>query len=117
MCRKERFDMRKRQENKKNRNKKEKPVKDDSTFSIPNIVAEPKTQKEKDDKTRQVNREKNEIYLEAKYLDSIQKLSSTDLGKSTLKARSPANNTLISEFSFKKISCLPIAFAVIGNCS
>jgi len=72
--------MKKRQVNKKNRHKMKKPVKDDSTFSTPNIVAEPKTQKEKDDKIRQVNREKNEIFLETKHLVSIQKLSSVDLG-------------------------------------
>lgn len=59
---------------------KEKPVKDDSTFSTPNIVAEPKTEKAKNAKIRQVNKEKNEIFLESKYLDSIQKLSSVDLG-------------------------------------
>lgn len=79
-CRKQYIDMKKRQENKKNRNKKEKPIKDDSTFSTPKIVAEPKTEKEKKDKIRHVNREKNELFLEERYLDSIQKLSSFDLG-------------------------------------
>ena len=57
-----------------------KPVKDDSTFSTPNIVAEPKTEKGKKAKIRQVNREKNEIDLEVTYLHNIQKLISTDLG-------------------------------------
>ena len=72
--------MKKRQENKKNRNKKEKPKKDNSPFSVPEIVAEPKTEKEKKDKIRQINRQNNEVDLERKYLDNIQKLSSIDLG-------------------------------------
>ena len=80
MCRKEHFDMKKRQQNKKNKNKNNKSITDDSTFSTPEIVAEPKTKKAKKAKIKQVNREKNEIDLEVTYLNKIQKLSSTDLG-------------------------------------
>ena len=72
--------MEKRQQNKKIRNKSKKPIKDDSTFSTPKIVAEPKTEKEKKAKIRQINKEKNETLLEVNYLDNIQKLSSVDLG-------------------------------------
>lgn len=72
--------MEKRQQNKKNRNKNKKTIKDDSTFSTPKIVAEPKTKKAKNAKIRRVNREKNETDLESQYLDNIQKLSSVDLG-------------------------------------
>lgn len=80
MCRKEHFDMRKRQQNKKNKNKNNKSITDDSTFSTPKIVAEPRTKKAKKAKIRQINREKNEIDLEVTYLNKIQKLSSVDLG-------------------------------------
>ena len=72
--------MKKRQQNKENRNKIKKLIKDDSTFSTPKTVAEPKTEKAKKTKTDQVNREKNELHLEETYLDNIQKLSSVDLG-------------------------------------
>lgn len=72
--------MKKRQQNKDNRNKNKKLIKDNSTFSTPKIVAEPKTEKGKKAKIRQVNKEKNELHLEVTYLDNIQKLSSVDLG-------------------------------------
>jgi len=72
--------MEKRQQNKKNRNKIKKLIKDDSTFSTPKIVVEPKTERAKKAKNRQVNREKNELHLKTNYLVNIQKLSSIDLG-------------------------------------
>ena len=72
--------MEKRQQNKKNKNKSKKPINDDSTFSTPKIVVEPKTERAKKAKNRQVNREKNELHLKTNYLDNIQKLSPIDLG-------------------------------------
>ena len=72
--------MKNRQKKSKNKHKNKKTLDHDKTFSVPEIVAEPKTEKERKRKILEVNREKNETDLEADYLADIQKLSPIDLG-------------------------------------
>ena len=52
--------MKNRQKKSKNKHKNKKTLDHDKTFSVPEIVAEPKTEKERKRKILEVNREKNE---------------------------------------------------------
>ncbi len=72
--------MKNRQQNKKIKAKKKKPIKQNKTYSISNVVSKPKSKKEQKLEEIEINRENNENDSYNTYVHNIQKLSKLDLG-------------------------------------